>query len=133
MSDTEVATHNPRFPEQVVTATEEREGLRYLFLGEDSERLVILGHPAAEAALVLVAAVSPWFDDEGELCAEELARTWARRLTACPQHAQEQQEEGCQYCDAGDMTEHVWLDWQDGETKRNEPGYFPIVIWDMYA
>lgn len=124
---------DPRFPEQVVAATEEHEGLRCLWLGEDNEWIVILGHPAAEAAFALVVAVNPWFDagDEAELRADELTYTWARRITACPRHARKQ--EGCQFCDAGDMTTDIWLDWQDGETKGSEPDYFPVVIWDMNA
>lgn len=126
----EGATQDPRFPEQIVKAAEERNGLRHLLIGEDGNYIVVLGHPAVEKVVELVRREDEGLYDDDEINAKDLSFTWARMLTKCPDHDTEDEHMYCQYCQAGVSMENWWMDWGNGQDK---PGYFPVVVWGTGA
>lgn len=122
---------DPRFPEPIVKAAAERNGLRYLLIGEDHNWTVVLGHPGVDNVIELARAVDDGLYPEDEITAKDLDYTWARMLTKCPDHDIEDERVHCQYCQAGVSPEEWWMDWD--KDSQDKPGYFPIVVYDMGA
>lgn len=131
------------FPEQIITDTTMRGGLRHVQLGEDGETWVFLGHPLGRHVLDAIAIINRedhlgWEDDElPEL--EDLTYTFGRLVSACPDHPGRRWE-GCDTCRAlSESTENFedgwYLDWSGNDKDRNankgKPGYFPVVLWDV--
>jgi hypothetical protein len=100
-------------------------GLRSLYIGDDGEWLVILGHPELERVQALCDAVNCCDEPPGE---DAVIRTWARLLTTCPEH--EAPKDGCTVCEI--VTPVTWwLDWQpatEPTANAGQPGYFPITV-----
>lgn len=105
---------------------------RYMFLGEDSQWLMVYGHvpPGDLSDAVSVAGVDP--DEEWDDCTRW---TYAEMRDMCPWHLT--WVEDCDSCEV--LREgHGWLvlltaraDPDDAE--RNTPGYFPVTVVDLEA
>lgn len=115
------------FPIEVVDPTTVVDGARYLWIGDDGEYLVLLGHPRRAELDEIVALISRKEDLDEQLLAEG-QYTDARMLTQCPEHADSKGTD-CRFCDAMGPAEW-WLDWgtPDG-SNAGKPTYFPIVVW----
>lgn len=118
------------FPDELVKTTDHHNGLRYTYIGEDGERLVILGHPTRAE----LDALPTWLDFEPEGEPEE---TYARLLTKCSKHKKKSPKESCRVCrelEPGSW----WLDWSHGKKKgpkanAGKAGYFPLTVWEVYG
>lgn len=117
------------FPPEMVRDTKLQNGMRYLFLGDDGDTIVVLGHPVRIDLDTL-----PWWLDVTPNSEPEY--TWARLLFSCPDHDHRKPElESCWMCRD---TEHcAWvLDWntvdgQEPEVNALKDGYFPITVWEV--
>lgn len=129
-----------QFPQQVLDAADVRGGLQFLYLGEDAEHWVFLGHPYHGDVLAAAAVIAKddgydWTDDELPQ-RSQLDYTWAKLLTACEDHPAAR-DEHCWKCRSFDE-ENAWcLIWHaaadDSNIHRGEPGFFPIVLWEADA
>jgi hypothetical protein len=120
------------FPDQLVKATAEHDGVRHTEIG-GGDWLVMLGHVTDEQAAAVIRHEG-YYDGFGltdEELVADLNRTWARLLTSCPNHAKE--TDGCEFCEAQVSPERWWLDRDGGESKQNEPGWFPVTVWEVNA
>ena len=125
-----------QFPKQVLDAAEVRGGLQFLYLGEEAEHWVFLGHPYDGDVLAAAAVIASddrlgWTADELP-DRSELDYTWAKLITACEDHPV--RDEHCWKCRLHE--ENAWtLTWharaEDSEINRGEPGFFPIVLWEV--
>lgn len=118
----------PGFPAELVKATSNHNGLLYTYIGEDGDTLVILGHPTRN----MLDALPTWLGFDPNY---EPETTYGRLLFACPKHKPDAAVEGCQFCDEIEPGAW-WLDWSTGENAKSnagEPGYFPIVVWEVDA
>jgi hypothetical protein len=106
-------------------------------LGEDGEWLMIDGHvPAGAVRDVWGLAGMDRVEDEGDL-ADLTKWTWARRLEACEEHP-DGDDEGdddcgvCQIFNAGEGPLWNWAvpDGQPSDFNRGAPGYFPVTVVD---
>lgn len=127
----------PPFPPEVVKDTANHEGLRYISIGDDGDRIVILGHPAVEAVEAYARCqISEWGNDpDTDYNPDDFTITYARVLFACPDHPKDNQDGGCIWC-SDLLPGHWWLDWGTGEgngplVNANTPGYFPVTVWDV--
>lgn len=119
------------FPAELVKTTENHNGLRYTYVGDDGEWLIILGHPARAE----LDALPTWLDIEPEGKPET---TYGRLLWECPDHKPGTvlpDEEYCRVC-AELAPGAWWLHWGVGEDEKpdanaGKPGYFPIVAWEV--
>lgn len=129
----ERVAQDQRFPETIIKAAAERNGLRYLLIGDDPNWIVVLGHPAVDTIIELVRVVDDGLYPEDEVTVKDLSYTWARLLTKCPDHEIEDERVPCHFCHAGVSPEEWWLDWDKAEGNRETPGYFPVVVWETGA
>jgi hypothetical protein len=129
-----------QFPQQVLESADVRGGLQFLYLGEDAEHWVFLGHPYHRDVLAAAAVIAK--DDGYDWTADELPErsqldyTWAKVLTACEDHGPGR-DGHCWKCRQFD-DEGAWvLVWharnEDSKVHRGEPGFFPIVLWEADA
>ena len=104
-------------------------GWRYMLVGEDSQWLLIQGHQDAAVVLEVIQAAD--LDPEPDYCWD---KTWARELTACPDHAVKVELGDCRWCQ-GIEPGNPWWDWSapmdDLGAHRNERGYFPVTVVDV--
>jgi hypothetical protein len=113
------------YPPQLLEDTDTGpDGLRWLFIGDDGDHLVILGHPEQER---VTAAVKTLCDLSGDAIVDS-TYVWARLLTECPTH-HGTQPAACRMC-AEASPERWWLDWIADPPGSNDhrPGYFPITV-----
>lgn len=119
----------PGFPVDLVKDTADHNGLRYTYIGDDGEWLVILGHPTRTELDVL----PRWLDFGPEGEPEE---TYARLLRECPDHKPGTvSEDYCRMC-AELAPSAWWLDWGVGKDEKpdanaSKDGYFPVVVWEV--
>lgn len=120
----------PGFPAEVVKETAHHNGLRFIYIGDDEETLVVLGHPTREELDAL----------PGWLCFEptgEPEERYARLLWACQKHEAKGAKKSCRSC-REPKPGAWWLDWSVGKKKGpkangSKAGYFPIVVWEVYG
>ncbi|MDX3661270.1 hypothetical protein PV646_28530 [Streptomyces sp. ID05-26A] len=117
------------FPAELVKETSPHNSLRYMWIGEDAEQIVILGHPPRQE----LDALPSWLDFEPD---GDPVETYARLLWACAKHKKRSSPKsscrGCREQRAGAW----WMDWWTGKKKSpkangGKPGYFPIMVWDV--
>ncbi len=95
--------------------------LRYTYIEQDDDTLVILGHPEIERIATLCKAIGFSPPPVG-------VRTWGRMLTGCPDHTAKNDD--CMKCHHA-TPENWWLDWgpiTETQANANKPGYFPITV-----
>jgi hypothetical protein len=116
----------PGLPAVVVRESALRDGHRYVWLGEDGERLVFLAPRAAaelrEVALAVLGMTAAEVHDDWAG-----TDTWARHLTACEPH--QPGRSTCSWC-AHHVEAGEWvLDWQDGDRHAGASGWFPVAVF----
>lgn len=115
------------YPSLVIDASTVRGGLRHLYLGEDAETWLFLGHAYHADVLAAIATIDRedkvGLDEDDLLPARDALEYTFARLAPCPEHAED--DESCD-CD--------WqLNWrtESGQSNKGKPGYFPVVIWEV--
>lgn len=125
---------NPVYPPALVMVSAERHGVRYVLLGEDGDTIMFLGHTGQDSMLQAAQDECP-FPEEDQPVHTDLKVTWARFLTACPDHPAGGGGDDCWWCQCG-VSEREWqVDWAHADGRpdehRDTPGYFPVVVFDL--
>lgn len=107
---------------------------RYMFLGEDSEWLMILGHVPDGELADAVSVPGVGVDTDGDW-AVVTRWTYASMHDMCPQHLT--WFEGCESCrilreDGGPLV-LLTARADPDDAERGKPGWFPVTVVDLEA
>lgn len=125
----------PPFPAELVKDTADREGLRYIDIGDEGEWVVVLGHHDREP----IEAFANWYAKDRDFYEDDanyyddLDFTWGHLLEKCPDHVKDCPST-CVYASMEPGT--WWLDWSVPKGEKSDvhcgaAGYFPITVWGV--
>jgi hypothetical protein len=122
-----------RYSQELLDATRLVGGLRLLEVEEEGESAVVfLDHVEIDVAIAAVRSLQvEWPQEPAPVRQEDVRHTFARFLTACPNHRSA--VEACRYCDANLSTRHWLMDWEDGDTREGRPGYLAVTVWSAWT